>query len=126
MPQSFLSLFERKYQGMIVNAFLEPIRRGVRSHDEIIIAVDIDIQKRKELAYRWRYELKPYWTILEENLSHPDIHDFIDYYIQYTDLPYEQKQKIKQKKAQQSINYWMSEQPATEKQIAYCKSLGWQ
>lgn len=91
----FLDLFEGKYRSMVVNEFLEPIRMGLENHHAIILCVKRDIESRKTRR-EWiegytgkilNVKLKDYWKILEQNLDHPDIGNFLNYYIEYNKPP---------------------------------------
>ncbi len=86
----FIELFEKKYRGPVINIILNAIRSGCSYSGDVIDWVKKDLIRRKK--YR---KLSDYLTVLESNLDNDLIYPFIEDYIKYQDLPYEDKQKVK-------------------------------
>jgi len=88
----FIDKIESKYKGPVINIILDGIRsfNGKCNSSEIIEWVREDLKRRK------RYGLPNHLKILEQNLDEEEMHIFINEYIQYQNLSYEQRQRVKQ------------------------------
>ncbi len=93
----FIDLFENRKKGSIVNIFLEPIRLGIYNRAGIIEHIKNDFSRRRRYG-----NLPEHLQILEWNFDHPNLDEFIDYYIWYSKLSDEDRRK--QKKHKNNMN----------------------
>ena len=88
----FIDKIEGKYRGPVINIILN----GIRSFDARCNSSEVIEWVREDLKRRKRYGLPNHLKILEQNLDEEEMHIFINEYIQYQSLPYEQRQRVKQ------------------------------
>lgn len=114
----FLNHFEIRQRATVANLFLYAVRRGITEPHRIVSAVRHDLLAQ---AIRWgNHDGK---ERNEHILSVIDTHfdealDYARWALWWESLSAQERHRIKAEK-------WMAQQPATEKQIAYLRSLGW-
>jgi hypothetical protein len=54
-----------------------------------------------------------------------EVADFIDWCSEYEALPREARERLKAGRGEEHRRAYFARQPATEKQVAYCRALGW-
>jgi len=109
----FLDNFEHNHRIAITNYLLSKIRKGEKQPARIL-------QFDKNYEPDW---YKPFIRALQEQYS--KALDYVRYLLDWESLPPEQKQKIKQTRGREYAKDYMRTQPATEKQLAYLKGLGY-
>jgi len=117
----FLARFEPRQRGHIANIFLDPVRRGETEPHRVVSAVRHDLLAQAVRWKRWgnhdgiaRNEriVSPFDTYFDEAV------DSARWAIQWDRLSDPEKQRVKAER-------WMAEQPPTEKQVKYLRSLGY-
>jgi len=89
---NFIDKIEGKYRGPVINIILD----GIRSFDGKCNSSEVIEWVREDLKRRKKYGLPNYLKIVKQNLDEEEMHIFINEYIAYQNLPYEQRQRVKQ------------------------------
>jgi hypothetical protein len=125
---AFLSHFPANKKGTIANLFLSPIRRRVIVPGLVVEAVVHELYQRLENPAPWASEA------YLDDAAHASqvIQDhrleaiaFAQYYIEYEQLPYTERQALKAQRGDEHRAAWMAAQPPTEKQLGYLRKLGY-
>lgn len=111
----YLAQFDRNYYGTIGDRFCRAVRAG---HEDVQSILDW-------VANNLIGNNNPVWRQVKLTCENGDAWDFAQHMLDRESLPYEEKQKLKETKRKVNVNYAMEQQPATEKQLAYLKSLGY-
>lgn len=125
---SFLQLFPDNMKSHITNTFLQVIRAGAKSLDVVKSDVITKALDRCETAQQYNDEknIEKFRLLLQVLEKYPEeTEGFILHCLAWESLPHEVKEVNKKQKADSYRQRWLSTQPATEKQIAYLRKLGW-
>jgi len=121
MTRDFLNHFEVRQRGHIANLFLDPVRRGQDEPHRIVSAVRHEALLKKLKYQRWgnvagvqRME----HIVLMIDFHFSEALDYASWAVWWESLSAEERRRLKAER-------WMAEQPATEKQTNYLRSLGY-
>lgn len=122
MPdRRFLNHFEPRQRGHIANLFLAPVSGGMTEPHRVVSAIRQDLLAQAVKCKRWG---NPETARRNEQIvSLIDTHfdealDYARYSLWWEGLSAEEQRRIKAER-------WMAQQPATEKQSKYLRSLGY-
>ncbi len=121
-----LGLFPTSARSLVANIFLDKVRGGITEPCAIVDAVQRDATRRLAWAVSDdRYN--PTAALLCSAIDNdPDeAIDFARWCIEWERLPNDQRQQLKEERGADHRRRWMEQQPATERQVAYVRALGW-
>jgi len=121
MKRDFLNHFEPRQRGHIANLFLHPVRRGMTEPCQIVSAVRHDLLAEAIRRKRWGKLDAAQWReqiVTEIDASPDEAVDYAKWAVWWESLSAQEKRRMKAEK-------WMAQQPATEKQTKYLRSLGY-
>lgn len=113
----FVALFPANRKSNICNKILDQIRSGELNTSKVA-------RKVVEKLNRYPDDNGDILFILAMNQKL--FMDAIDYYVEYENLPYGEKMKLKIAKNSEYVAHHMDKQPATEKQIYLLKQKGYE
>ena len=121
LSRRFLERFEPRQRGHIANLFLAPVGMGMTEPHRIVSAVRQGLLKQSVKCKRWGNLATVQRN--EHIIQRIDAHfsealDYARWAIQWDRLSYPEKQRVKAER-------WMAQQPATERQTKYLRSLGY-
>lgn len=121
----FLQHFDANWRGHLTNEFLGPVRHGVRDLKRICSAVFAEARRKAAGQYtnatsRERYLSLLRWLVEDQEGAL----DFARSCIEYESLSPDEKTRRKEAHAAEGKRQWMERQPASERQLAYLRSLG--
>ena len=124
---NFLAYFEPKRRSYITNAFLHPVREGVRTAVQVLAAVEAEIRVCQERPRRWHFTDDQ--TRFDDAAAVIRAHRaealaFAQYALDYELLPAAERARLKAAKGEPYKRAWLGAHPATEKQRAFLKALG--
>ena len=125
----FLERFEPRQRSYIANLFLHQVRRGVTDPQRVYSGVRFDVSRQANRArlYGRILTVDRNGAILNALDEYRDeAIDYAKWAIEWDNLPDDEKQSIKRERSEVFIRERMAEQPPTDKQIKYLRSLGWQ
>lgn len=124
---AFLQFFPQNKKGTIANLFLSPIRHRVIVPELVVTAVVHELYARLENPAPWASEVYLDDAAHAAQVIHdhrPEALAFAQYYIEYEQLPYTERQALKAERGDEHRAAWMAAQPPTEKQLGYLRKLG--
>lgn len=126
-PRAFLSYFPDARKSWVTNLFLFAVREGADTVDAVYTAVDISLLDKLHRAAAYRD--KEQHAKLDEMLYYfehfpEEARAFARWALDWERLSPEEKVRIKAQKSAGHIKTVTQGQPPTERQIAYCRSLG--
>lgn len=119
----YLEQFPKNTRSLIVNMFCFAVRNGARTVDQVLDAVD---------ASAWGRIVSPYATPeradiqrrVIESLNYDEARAFARFILQRERLTPDEKERRRAVERRVHARQWMEQQPPTERQIAFLKSLG--
>lgn len=121
---SFLENFQPHLKGAIGNLFCDTYRRGYYTQpDQLCDAVEEAAALKLRQGY-WTGESADALEILLQVIYSLDAQAFAEHIIWRESLPDDERRRLKQEAKAEGAKVWMREQPPTEKQLSYLKSLG--
>ena len=123
----FLDSFPPARRSYVANTFLHAVRAGARTPEQVLAAVEAELRAVHIRAQRWGGvdtidRTKDIYAALNEH--HDDALAFAAWAISWEALPPAERERQKQAKGEAHRRAWMEQQPATEKQVAYVRALG--
>jgi hypothetical protein len=123
---TFLARFPDNRRSYLTNLFLSGPRRGLTDPQDVLDHVwkhlQAGIDHTRHESARNREQL-----LAETIATFPDeARAFAQWAIHYVEQPAEQREEARRTQQEEHIARWLAEQPASEKQIAYLRSLGHQ
>lgn len=126
--KAFLDHFEDLKRSGVTNLFLSAVRSGAQTVPGVLIAVDADLDRVLAIARQNRdaRRLLIAAEIAAALIDHvEDARAFAQHCLDWEALPPAERAALKDQRAAEGRRQWMATQPATEKQIAYLRSLGY-
>ena len=117
----FLEYFETNRRSGAINILLKPIRAGTTNIKDVIFWLEKDCAER----LRWDKSSQVGQMLLAIK-DKEALQEAINYYVGWENLPYAEKEKIKQEKSKVYIENSMAGKEPTEKQIAFIESKGYE
>ncbi len=124
----FLAYFDNPRRSFVTNLFLHAVRRGERTPRRVLAAVNAEIRACQERAQYWGREDSStrYDEAQEVILLHPDeALAFCSWALDWERLTPAEKRHYRGAQGEQFRRDWMKQQPATDRQIAYVRALGY-
>ena len=120
---AFLAHFPTTHRSFITNAFLFAVRRGMRTPSTILASVEDELNKciTWGLDHNGRYAEA--LTVIAAHRG--GAFAFAEWALSWKALTPAEKERYRGDKSEQYRQAWMEQQPATEKQIAYVRALGY-
>lgn len=124
--RAFLDFFQPLRRSHVANLFLRPVRLGIIDPQQVYAAVFAELRENIERAHQWGRENERDQDILGQmRRSYDEALDYARYAIEYEKLTPEQKQRLKDGRADNAISSRMDAEEATEKQVAYLHKMGY-
>jgi len=122
---SFLSRFPEDMRSAVVVFFAMRVRKGHRTPEGLYLVALQEASRRARLSTLERDRIK-YGLLSSVMLEHPELAlGFCRWVLEWEALPWQEKERIKEARAERYRREWMRQQPPTEKQLAYLRKLGW-
>lgn len=124
----FLERFEPRQRCNVDSTFLSKVRDGITEPQAIVAGVCRELLGKMISARRYGNERiiernREYLEIID---SYPDeVLDYALWAVEWEQLTDAEKQSIKRGRGEHYRREYMSQQPASEKQINYLRHLGW-
>ena len=128
-PRAFLNHFTENQRSHIANIFLGAVRHGKRTPDSVLAAVIATALGRLDQAKRWNdaEDAAKFSVITRMLIEHRDeALAFAQWALDWEAQSPEQREQTKVERGQHYRARWMREQPATQRQIDYLRTLGWE
>lgn len=124
--RAFLDFFPPLGRSHVANLFLRPVRQGIHTPEAVYAAVFAELRESIERARTWgRDNIRDQGILDQMRRSYDEAMDYARYAIEYEKLTPEQKQRIKDGRADNAISSRMDAEEATEKQCAYLHKMGY-
>lgn len=121
----YLKQFPANYTGAIGNMFCQAVRQGAEEVSAVFASVRRQCTHR--LGTDWiNREQRDVYMQVSQSIGSYDSEDFAKHILWRESLPDELKFKLKNEAKSAGLKNKMSAEPASEKQLAYLKSLGCQ
>lgn len=125
---AFAAHLTRDYEPLFNALVLRVIRQGPTTEDQAYTDVEVTLRERLRGAARFRnkeeHSKLDHIIYLFEHFP-DEAYGYVAYYVAWERLTPDQKATIKSARAQEGIGNHQRQQPASEKQIAYLRSLGY-
>jgi hypothetical protein len=127
--RGLLERFTPNRRSYVANTFLYAVRSGARTPAKVLADVEHQLSETARRSRRWGFtdtieRTESIYSILNE--YHDEALAFAQWCISYEALPPGEKARRKAEKGAPHRQAWMEQQPATEKQVAYIRSLGYE
>jgi len=119
----FLTRYPQNTQSTISNLFCHAVRDGMKTVFQVLGEVEYQARRRKG-KHNQSYLTDEWLDVLIEHLSDEEAEDFAAFIIERENLTLDEKTKLKEQSGVQYQQQYMAEQPPTDKQLKYLKSLG--
>ena len=123
--QRFLNLIGLTHRSAVTNIVLQQARQGIEDPDAVVAGVVSTLEAR--IAAAWASDLSRARDSLTLSIieQHPDeATGFARWAISYAELSPEAVKHHKREEREQHIDAWLSNQPPTERQVAFLRGLG--
>ena len=126
--KALLERFPNARRSYVANTFLYSVRSGVRTPAKVLADVEHELSETAKRSRRWGFSetverTETMYSILNE--YHDEALAFAQWCISYEALPPGEKARQKAAKGEIHKQAYMEQQPATQKQIDYCRALGY-
>jgi hypothetical protein len=127
--KEFLRHFPNARRSYVSNTVLYAVRAGARTPAEVLAAVEHELSETAKRSRRWGFtdtieRTESIYATLNE--FHDEALAFCAWAIRWEALPPAERERQKAAKGAPHRQAYMEQQPATDKQIAYIRSLGYQ
>lgn len=128
--RELLQHFPNNRRAYVANAFLYAVRAGARTPLQVLIAVNHTLEETRARALRWSQtsdtaaRSDDLYGVLHEH--HDEAMAFARWALAWEALPQAERDRIKAEKGAVYRQAYMEQQPATDKQVAYLRALGYQ
>ena len=125
--RAFLERFPEHLRSTIANTFLCAIRAGATAEADVVYRVERAYLCRLDAGERVRDGLarRRAQAVLDALTAHPEqAAAFAAWCLEWESLPAEERAKRKRCRSEEHRRAWLAAQPATERQIAFCRALG--
>lgn len=121
----FLLDYPKAGQGTITNWFCYAVRDGAKTPREVLAQVEYTVRRKMPVDERYSLSNGDLERLLEHLLD-PEAEDFAAFIIERESLPNDVRERLKAASGATYQQAYMAEQPPTEKQLSYLRSLGCQ
>ncbi len=126
--KALLERFPNARRSYIANTFLYAVRAGARTPSKVLADVEHALSETAIRSRRWGFtetveRTEEVYSVLNE--FHDEALAFAAWAIAWEALPAAERQRQKQAKGAPHRQAYMAQQPATDKQVAYIRSLGY-
>jgi len=127
--RALLERFPSNRRSYISNTFLYAVRSGARTPGKVLTDVEHELSETAKRSRRWGFtdtieRTESIYSILNE--FHDEALAFAAWAIRWEALPPAERERQKRAKGEVHRQAYMEQQPATDKQVAYIRSLGYQ
>lgn len=127
--RALLERFPGTRRSYVANTFLYAVRSGARTPAKVLADVEHELSETAIRSRRWGFtdtieRTESIYSILNE--YHDEALAFAAWAIRWEALPPAERQRQKQAKGAPHRQAYMEQQPATEKQVAYIRALGYE
>ncbi len=127
--RALLERFPNARRSYVANTFLYAVRAGARTPAKVLADVEHELSETAKRSRRWGFtdtveRTETMYSILNE--YHDDALAFAAWAIAWEALPPGERERQKRAKGAPHRQAYMEQQPATDKQVAYIRSLGYQ
>ena len=121
--RQLLAHYPEHQRSAIANLFLFAVRRGAGDPEAVLAAVLAELRGR---LGTWGREDQAVRAQLATLMQHrADALDFAGWTIDWESLPREERERQKGERGDRHRRQWTDNQPPTEKQVGYLRSLGY-
>jgi acyl-CoA reductase-like NAD-dependent aldehyde dehydrogenase len=126
--RALLERFPGPRRSYVANTFLYAVRSGARTPGKVLADVEHELSETAKRSRRWNFtdtieRTESIYAILNE--YHDEALAFAAWAIRWEALPPAERERQKQAKGAPHRQKYLEEQPATERQINYVRSLGY-
>ena len=126
--RALLERFAPTRRSYVANTVLHAVRAGARTPADVLAAVEHTLSETAIRSRRWGFtetveRTEEVYAILNE--FHDEALAFCAWAIAYEALPPAERERRKAEKGAIHKLAWMEQQPATQKQIDFCRALGY-
>ena len=126
--RALLERFPGTRRSYVANTFLYSVRSGARTPAKVLADVEHELSETAKRSRRWGFSetverTEAVSSILNE--WHDEALAFAQWAIDWEALPPAERERQKKAKGAVSRQAYMEQQPATDKQVAYIRALGY-
>jgi hypothetical protein len=126
--RALLERFPNARRSYVANTFLYSVRSGARTPAKVLADVEHELSETAKRSRRWGFtdtveRTEEVYAILNE--FHDEALAFAAWAIRWEALPPAERERQKQAKGAPHRQAYMEQQPATDKQVSYIRSLGY-
>jgi|GEM_PF-2252605 len=126
--RALLERFPNARRSYVANTFLYAVRAGARTPGEVLADVEHALSETAIRSRRWNFtdtieRTEEVYGVLNEH--HDEALAFAAWAIAYEALPLGERERQKAEKGAVHRQAYLEQQPATDKQVAYVRSLGY-
>lgn len=122
--RAFLARFPTTRRSYVANTFLFAVRHGATTPDQVLARVRQSLHEAK--AWSWSDDIERIDLLLTTMDEHPDeAHAYAIWALAWERLTPAQKERHRAGKSETFRRAYMEQQPATARQIAYVRALGY-
>ncbi len=122
---AFLEHFNPNWRGAAANYFYQVIRAGAVTPAAVALGVETEVLRLLDSPYLWEKSRQNLLALESALLGDRDgALRFAEQCLQREQMPAGERQALKAAGAEEGRRVYMAAQPATEKQLAYLRSLG--
>ncbi len=127
--RALLERFIPTRRSYVANTFLYSVRSGARTPAKVLADVEHELSETAKRSRRWGFSetverTEAVYSVLNE--FHDEALAFAAWAIRWEALPPAERERQKAAKGAIHKQAYMEQQPATDKQVAYIRSLGYQ
>jgi hypothetical protein len=127
--KALLERFPGTRRSYVANTVLYAVRAGARTPAEVLAAVEHELSETAKRSRRWEFtdtveRTEMVYSILNE--YHDEALAFCAWAIRWEALPPAERERQKAAKGAIHKQAYMEQQPATSKQVAYIRALGYE
>ena len=127
--RALLERFPNARRSYVANTFLYAVRSGARTPAKVLADVEHELSETAKRSRRWGFSetverTETMYSILNE--YHDEALAFPQWAIDWEALPPAERERQKRAKGAPHRQAYLEQQPATDKQLAYIRSLGYQ
>jgi hypothetical protein len=127
--RALLERFPNARRSYVANTFLYAVRAGARTPGKVLADVEHELSETAKRSRRWGFSetverTETMYSILNE--FHDEALAYAAWAIRWEALPPAERERQKRAKGEVHRQAYMEQQPATDKQVAYIRSFGYQ
>ena len=127
--KALLELFPNARRSYVANTFLHSVRAGARTPHKVLADVEHALSETAKRSRRWGFSetverTESIYSILNE--YHDEALAYAAWAIRWEALPPAERERQKRAKGEVHRQAYMEQQPATDKQVAYIRALGYE